>query len=552
MRFTIKRLVSRSGRAPWSIRAALVVVGSAVLISAMLGCKPAVVDLKPSFGTRTVADKTYYARGGPISALTLPLATGGDSPLSYRLTPAVPGLAFNTATRVLSGTPTKVDTHTMVYRVTDKDGDSATLRFTITIPEDHGDSKSEATPVQIGAGAISGQVEELSDVDYFEVTVTESGTLVAATDPDNPDHTDTVVSIEGVSGYVNNDPGEWDAVDVDKGTYYLKVDRAAGATTGAYELAVWLIFSGNDSIDYSFDIDVRYLGTPPTTAQRARFDEAAAFWSGAITGGLPDMPVLSSGWTCVASDSLFGSTIDDLTIQVVLAPGDGAGGTLAWAQPCSIRVQDSDQATIGDLPFIGIVSVDTFDLGALETNGELKSVIIHEMAHALGFGTLWDYFGFLEDPSVEWTTDGPVEVDEEKDTYFDGTEAIAEFNDLDTTDSYDDTKVPVENNLDRYDVGSLDGHWRESVFCTELMTPTIGPGVTNPVSAVTLGSLEDIGYVVEDTAAESYTLPTPTECEGGMGLLRGTRRTIDLHGDIGSRPIKKVNIPTAIGGRGSR
>ena len=298
MRFTIARFVSRSGRAPWSIRAALIVVGSAVLISAMLGCKPAVVDLKPSFGTRTVADKTYYARGGPISALTLPLATGGDSPLSYRLTPAVPGLKFNTATRVLSGAPTKVDTHAMVYRVTDKDGDSATLRFTITIPEDHGDSKSTATPVQIGAGAISGQVEELSDVDYFKVTVNEneSGTLVAATDPDNPDHTDTVVSIEGVSGHVNNDPSWWDWVaDVSPGTYYLKVDRAAGATTGAYELAVWLIGSGNDS----FDIDVRYLGTPPTTAQQALFDEAAAFWSGAITGDLPDMPVLRSGWTCV-------------------------------------------------------------------------------------------------------------------------------------------------------------------------------------------------------------------------------------------------------------
>ena len=547
MRFTIARFVSRSGRAPWSIRAALIVVGSAVLISAMLGCEPAVVDLKPSFGTRTVADKTYYARGGPISALTLPLATGGDSPLSYRLTPAVPGLKFNTATRVLSGAPTKVDTHAMVYRVTDKDGDSPTpLLFTITIPEDHGDSKSTATPVQIGAGTISGQVEELSDVDYFKVTVNDYGTLVAATDPDNLDHTDTVVSVEGVSGYVNNDPSWFDWVaDVSPGTYYLKVERAAGATTGAYELAVWLIGSANDS----FDIDVRYLGTPPTTTQQALFDEAAAFWSGAITDDLPDMPVLGSGWTCDEGDSLdFGSTIDDLIIHVKLKPFDGPGGALAFAGPCYIRVEVFGQATIGDLPFIGIVSVDTADLGVLETD-ELKAVIIHEMAHALGFGTLWDYFGFLENPSIDPMTDLEVTGQE---TYFDGTEAITKFNDLDTGGLYVDTQVPVENDTTEYGVGSLDGHWRESVFCSELMTPSIGPGVTNPVSAVTLGSLEDIGYAIDYTAAESYTLPT--NCEGGMGFVRGqgTRPTIDLRNDIWDGPIEKVNIPTAIGGRGSR
>ena len=545
MRFTIQRLVSRSGRAPSSIRAALIVVGSAVLISAMLGCKPAVVDLKPSFGTRTVADKTYYARGGPISALTLPLATGGDSPLSYRLTPAVPGLKFNTATRVLSGTPSKVDIHAMVYRVTDKDGDSATLRFTITIPEDHGDSKSEATSVQIGAGAISGQVEELSDVDYFTVEVTESGTLIAATDPDNPDHTDTVVSIEGVSGHVNNNPSWLDGVaDVSPGTYYLKV--AAGATTGAYELAVWLIASGDDS----FNIDVRYLGVPPTTAQQELFDQAAAFWSGAITADLPDIPVWTSGWTCNEGDSLdFGSIIDDLIIHVKLEPVDGPDGALASAGPCYIRVEVSGRATISDLPFIGIVIVDTFDLDALETDGELKAVIIHEMAHVLGFGTLWDYFGFLENPSIDPMTDLEVTGQE---TYFDGTEAITKFNPLDTSDSYVDTQVPVENDTTKYDAGSLDGHWRESVFCTELMTPSIGPGVTNPVSAVTLGSLEDIGYAIDYTAAESYTLPT--NCEGGMGFVRGqgTRPTIDLRNDIWDGPIEKVNIPTAIGGRGSR
>ena len=540
MRFAIARFVSRSGRAPWSIRAALIVVGSAVLISAMLGCKPAVVDLKPSFGTRTVADKTY-AWDGPISALTLPLATGGDSPLSYRLTPAVPGLRFNTATRVLSGTPDKVDTHAMVYRVTDKDGDSATLRFTITIPEDHGDSKSTATPVQIGAGAISGQVEEPSDVDYFKFTVTESesGTLIAATDPDNRGHTDTVVSIEGVSGHVNNNPSWLDGVaDVSPGTYYLKV-RAKGATTGAYELAVWLIGSGNDS----FDIDVRYVGIPPTKAQRALFDEAAAFWSGAITGDLPDMPVLSSGWTCVESDPLFGSTIDDLTIQVVLAPIDGLDGTLAQAAWCARR-----PAASGDLPSIGILVVDEEDIGPRKTAGELKTIIIHEMAHVLGFGTLWREFGFLENPSVVWSTDSPPEEVAGQMTHFDGPVAIAEFDMLDTTDSFTGIPVPVENDTGEYNPGGLDAHWRESVFGAESMTPSLDSGVPIPVSEVTLASLEDLGYVVNYTAADFYSLPAP----GIVGEPGEPRPKIDLHDDIWRGPKRVMEIPTAIGGRGSR
>jgi len=44
------------------------------------------------------------------------------------------------------------------------------------------------------------------------------------------------------------------------------------------------------------------------------------------------------------------------------------------------------------------------------------------------------------------------------------------------------------------------------VFRNELMSGFIG-GAANPLSRVTVGSLEDLGYVVDIGAAEDFSLP---------------------------------------------
>ncbi len=85
----------------------------------------------------TVSAPTYTASTA-ISPLTLPVATGGDGTLSYTLTPAVPGLTFDPATRRLSGTPAQAGTYEMTYRVSDadantRDSDSDSLTFAITV-----------------------------------------------------------------------------------------------------------------------------------------------------------------------------------------------------------------------------------------------------------------------------------------------------------------------------------------------------------------------------------------------------------------------------------
>ncbi len=67
----------------------------------------------------------YTFVAGNFHSTTLPEATGGKTPLTYSLTPALfDGLEFNPATRVLSGTPTDATKprKTYTYTVTDTDG----------------------------------------------------------------------------------------------------------------------------------------------------------------------------------------------------------------------------------------------------------------------------------------------------------------------------------------------------------------------------------------------------------------------------------------------
>ena len=96
------------------------------------GAAPGTTNSQPSFGTATASNRTYTV-GTAISALTLPAASGGDGTLTFSLSPNVPGLTFNATTRQLTGTPSTAGTYAMTYTVTDEDGDSDTLSFTITV-----------------------------------------------------------------------------------------------------------------------------------------------------------------------------------------------------------------------------------------------------------------------------------------------------------------------------------------------------------------------------------------------------------------------------------
>jgi hypothetical protein len=175
---------------------------------------------------------------------------------------------------------------------------------------------------------------------------------------------------------------------------------------------------------------------------------------------------------------------------------------------------------------------DVDDLPALEAAGNLDDVILHEMGHVLGFGTLWNSFLQLPSDPAFGGTPG-------NDTHFNGPEAIIAFDAISNKPYAGGNKVPVENDNGSYGSGSLDAHWREAVFSIELMTPTINGGVMNPLSRVTVASLEDLGYVADQNAADAFALVFPfrlTPLGPGLVLqndvLRRPGYTIDASGQL--------------------
>lgn len=73
------------------------------------------------------------ARVGTLFSFTFPIAVGGNEPIDYSLSPAVPGLTFVRNTRVFSGTPRSAAVHNLAYTATDADGESDTELVDFTV-----------------------------------------------------------------------------------------------------------------------------------------------------------------------------------------------------------------------------------------------------------------------------------------------------------------------------------------------------------------------------------------------------------------------------------
>jgi len=240
------------------------------------------------------------------------------------------------------------------------------------------------------------------------------------------------------------------------------------------------------AIASSYTITLRYL-TTMSPARQAVFAAAATRWSSVITGDLSDVVGFTAPATaCGPNSPALNETIDDVLIFVTLDSIDGPGAILGSAGPCYIRVGTR-------FPVVGQMRFDTADVAFMEGNNIFQAVMLHEMGHVLGIGGLWtDPFAML--PNLLVWKGGP-------DPYFNGTGAIAQFN-ASGGGAYAGLKVPVENTGGP---GTRDAHWRESVMGKELMTGWVSV-VANPLSAITVASLQDMGYTVFMAASDPYTV----------------------------------------------
>jgi len=276
------------------------------------------------------------------------------------------------------------------------------------------------------------------------------------------------------------------------GTYYVAQEVKSGFTQTSPRPV--------DVIGPSaFDIALSYGTSEFNSARRAAFAAAAARWERVIVGDLPD----------VTDD---GTRIDDVAIDAAVTDIDGPGGVVAQASPSAFR---DGPGTRRGLPYRGYLEIDRADLATLERNGRLEDVVAHEMAHVLGFGTFWEENDLVDGGgSDEPRFVGPV--------------AVAQYNSLFGRSS---RYVPLE---DGGGPGTHDSHWRESAFRNELMTGFVNAG-GNPLSRVSVGSMADLGYVVNLAAAEAYVPPgaDPVQATGNaaypvtLGAGR-TRSNIDF------------------------
>jgi hypothetical protein len=171
--------------------------------------------------------------------------------------------------------------------------------------------------------------------------------------------------------------------------------------------------------------------------------------------------------------------VDDIYIAASVIPWDGLGGILGMAGTTAIK-QDSNGKFHA---LAGVMKFDEADVQKMINDGAWTNVILHEMGHVLGIGTLWNR--------------NQLHSGDKTDDKYTGRYAKQAWTDMGCSGP-----LPVETDGAS---GTAGFHWDEACLSGELMTGYVQGGQTSmPLSRLTIASLQDMGYGVNLNAADEF------------------------------------------------
>jgi hypothetical protein len=285
-------------------------------------------------------------------------------------------------------------------------------------------------------------------------------------------------------------------------------------------------------IESNYNLQVRWTHSPPGGAIEQAFTNAVNRIRAIIVGAPAAVSTTNLGG---CNGPPVTEVIQGLLIWATVEPIDGPGSILGSAGPCYMRNSDS-------LSYMGRMRFDVADLDNMVNNGTLEAVILHEMLHVIGIGTLWRLpFKNLQAGSAPTTT-----------PFFTGPLARAACINQHGGLSVCGGGVPIEDcvGITGCGAGTINSHWKELTFRTELMTGYISaPGISNPFSRMTIQALADLGYVVNINAEDSYTVPPPSLMSTNPAFTiempepHGPLAETDLFGRVTRRFMTKLPEP---------
>lgn len=214
------------------------------------------------------------------------------------------------------------------------------------------------------------------------------------------------------------------------------------------------------------------------------FVAASEFLSSMIASGLVEDMAMSTNTGEMV-------TVDDLRIEASLSQGDGVGGIVGGAEVEAVRSSDEEMAD--GLPVLSLMNFDVDDANALLEQGIWDDLVLHEMFHAMGFGSpLWAAGNIAIGDFELGGPIGPFPVVLEADLFFTGDNVVQ------TVVADGGMQLPQLSGVFFTPDGAnffstYDGHWDEVVFDNALMTPTLSTE-ENVLLDITLASMADLGY----------------------------------------------------------